>query len=744
MKSLYEKYLEHMGIVQGTLEHAKHKKTFNSVLHKCQAQTVVYGMFKLGQLLNVVGKYFVGAHNVLQCVLDAGSEVDPIWMNYYDMLQGIAEMNKEFARIREDSENVHTVMKIQDKIKEYNHELADIGRSFIAEENFTLAHYSSSGSGDANEPKDGFTEDQTYHLFLFNDMVMVTQKPQGVKLHESYNFLAAYPINKVVVLPVADSAEYKNTFRMNVEDTCQMLWTASNDGQKNEWIEMIRNAVVNWCNTQVFGTSPETLMKRSADYEDGVVPHVFQDAMDYVEKEGLDKEGIFRISGNARTMEKIRLKLNTGHKVEYDSPFNAAVMAKQWLGSLPVPIMQPHLYDSWHEAAAPKDSEECINKMIEVVKKMPKLSKFILYIVCDLCRKIVAKKSENLMSYQNLSIVFAPSLMRAPDSQEFSSTKRLDTLEKVLLLSDRIFPGVKEEIDEALMQAAVYKEVQMKRKREAVDAIRTKHIREKSMMTSVTVSATEWMKKRKEELAAQEQKELEEQEEREKKEREERLAKQIAEYEARVREEEEKRKAEEEAKAKREQMAKEAEEKARKDFEEHEKKVREMAQKAEAAEKEAEERNKAKRDAERKSRKEEAEAKRKAAEAEAEAAAAAADEYDDDACAGCGKPVDDDDEDAFEALDRLWHHDCFVCQHCKKNIADEDTKAKKGRPFCLACYGELFCPVCAGCNKPITGPVLKALDDTWHKKCFVCAKCGQPITGDFSSTPDGKPLCPNC
>jgi len=376
-----------------------------------------------------------------------------------------------------------------------------------------------------------------------------------------------------------------------------------------------------------------------------------------------------------------------------------------------------------------------------LVKKLPKLSKFILYMICDICRKIVAQTSENRMTFQSLSIVFAPSLMRVPESQEISSGKRLDTLEKVFLLSDRIFPGVKEEIDEAVMQASVYKEVQLKRKREAVDAIRTKHIKEKSEIPVEVVSAQEWMKKRKEELAAQEKREQEEAEAREKKEREELLAKQMAEYEARVREEEERRKAEEEAKAKKEQLAREAEEKARKDFEEHEKKVREMAKKAELAEQEAQQRDKAQRDAEKKRRIEAAEAKRKAAEAEAEAAAAKADEYDEDCCAGCGKPVDDDDEDAFEALDRLWHADCFACQHCKKVLGDEQTKAKKGRPYCLDCYADLFCPVCFGCNKPITGAVLKALDTTWHKNCFVCVKCGKPITGDFTSTPDGMPLC---
>jgi len=748
MNAVYSKYLEHVGLSLGTLERAKRKKSFNSVLHKCQQQSVVYGMFKLGQLMPVVGKYFIGLHRLLQCVLDAGSEVDPIWMDYYEMLQKIGEMNKAYARIREDSENVHILMGIQEKINKCPKELPEVGRAFIGEENFSCGRFVPGKEDNVTgTPMPTLEEDQTYHLMLFNDMLMITQKPQGVMnasqfiMRENYNYIMDLPINKIVVGPIKDADDLKNGFRVSGENLGMTIWCASSAALRDEWVEKIRAAVLNWCNNQVFGASPEALMKRSAELEDGIVPHVFQDALNFVEKEGLALEGIFRISGNARTMELTRLKLNTGHKVQYDSAFNAAVLMKQWLSSLPVPIMQPYLYDKWHEAAEPKDNEECVTKMTALVKDLPKLSKFILYMICDLCRKIVAKTSENLMTYHSLAIVFAPSLMRVPESEEFNSTKRLDTLEKVFLLSDRIFPGVKEEIDEAVMQATVYKEVQMKRKREAVDALRTKHIKEKSVMPTNVVSAAEWMKKRKEELAAQEQREKEEAEARAKKEAEELQAKQIAEYEARLREEEEKRKAEEEAKAKKEQMSREAEEQARKDFEEHEKKVREMAEKAEKAEKDVQDREKAKLDAEKKRRFEAYEAKRKAAEKEAEDAAAKADEYDEDACAGCGEPIDDDDEDAFDALDRTWHADCFVCEHCKKNLADEKTKAMKGRPFCVKCYADLFCPVCFGCNKPITDSVLKALDTTWHKKCFVCAKCGNPITGDFTTTPEGLPIC---
>jgi len=748
MAPLYARYLEHVGIAQGTLEQAKTKKSFNSMLHKCQQQTVLYGMFPLTQLLPVVGRYFISVHKLLQCVMEAASEMDPAWMDFYEMLQKMDEMNKEFARIRNDSESVRILMGVQEKINDFTGYLADIGRVFIGEENFNCLQLKTENEEEKGPgAQKALAEEQTYHLMLFNDRIVITQKPTGMKqasnfiLHENYNYIVDYPISNIVVMPIADTEDLKNRFRMTANEKCTIFWGASSESVRNEWVEKIRSAVLSWRSEQVFGASPEALMKRSASYEDGIVPHVFQDAYDYVVKNGLDLEGIFRISGNARTLEKLRLKLNTSHRIEHEDAFTAAVLMKQWLASLPVPIMQPHLYDDWNLAAEQKDKDKCIKSMTELVGKLPKLSKFILYLICDLCRKIVAKTDENRMSYHNLAIVFAPSLMRVPESQEFSATKRMDTIEKMFMLSEHIFPGVKESMEEASMQSAAYREVQAKRKREAVDAIRTKHIREKSVVTVDAVSAQEWMKKRKEELAAREQKEAEEAEARAKKEREEALAKQMEEYEARIREEEARKKEEEERKAKREADSRAAEEKARKDFEEHEKKVREMAEKAERAEREAQEREQGKIAAERKRRMEAAEARRKAAEAEAEAAAAKADEYDEDVCAGCGKPVDDDDEDAFESLDRLWHADCFCCMKCKKKLEDDDVKAKKGMPYCKDCYADLFCPICYGCNKPITGPILKALDTTWHKNCFVCVKCGKPITGDFTATPDGMPQC---
>lgn len=52
--------------------------------------------------------------------------------------------------------------------------------------------------------------------------------------------------------------------------------------------------------------------------------------------------------------------------------------------------------------------------------------------------------------------------------------------------------------------------------------------------------------------------------------------------------------------------------------------------------------------------------------------------------------------------------------------------------------------VCAGCEQPIKGTVVKALNKEWHKQCFVCSKCSGPFVGGTFAVKGGKPFCTNC
>eukprot|EP00026_Physarum_polycephalum_P012801 Phypoly_transcript_13134.p1 GENE.Phypoly_transcript_13134~~Phypoly_transcript_13134.p1 ORF type:complete len:268 (+),score=12.70 Phypoly_transcript_13134:114-917(+) len=42
------------------------------------------------------------------------------------------------------------------------------------------------------------------------------------------------------------------------------------------------------------------------------------------------------------------------------------------------------------------------------------------------------------------------------------------------------------------------------------------------------------------------------------------------------------------------------------------------------------------------------------------------------------------------ALDRKWHPECFICDHCKKQLIGLSFAESNGKAFCVPCYERLF------------------------------------------------------
>eukprot|EP00993_Chasmostoma_nieuportense_P000456 NODE_1420_length_1512_cov_52.905415_g1345_i0.p1 GENE.NODE_1420_length_1512_cov_52.905415_g1345_i0~~NODE_1420_length_1512_cov_52.905415_g1345_i0.p1 ORF type:complete len:467 (+),score=93.91 NODE_1420_length_1512_cov_52.905415_g1345_i0:45-1403(+) len=115
-------------------------------------------------------------------------------------------------------------------------------------------------------------------------------------------------------------------------------------------------------------------------------------------------------------------------------------------------------------------------------------------------------------------------------------------------------------------------------------------------------------------------------------------------------------------------------------------------------------------------------------------------------CGGCGGFVTGTSKLGFG---KVWHPQCFVCCQCHRPFEEDDYSfvpldGLPAHPECATKH------VCAGCNKPIVGTVLKAdlLDGAWHPECFRCSRCSQPISttdGVLSCVmEDGKAVCDTC
>ncbi|KAJ1562653.1 hypothetical protein HK096_006158 [Nowakowskiella sp. JEL0078] len=104
-------------------------------------------------------------------------------------------------------------------------------------------------------------------------------------------------------------------------------------------------------------------------------------------------------------------------------------------------------------------------------------------------------------------------------------------------------------------------------------------------------------------------------------------------------------------------------------------------------------------------------------------------------CGGCGREItEEEEEDCFEidALNKLYHVDCFRCCVCQTAFSDENPYIPhSGKAYCETHYEEfVYQPVCAGCKAPIFGQPISALGKPWHPEHLVCSLCSKPIQGN--------------
>ncbi|XP_026166425.1 unconventional myosin-IXAb-like isoform X3 [Mastacembelus armatus] len=153
--------------------------------------------------------------------------------------------------------------------------------------------------------------------------------------------------------------------------------------------------------------------------EERTVPHLVEKLINYIEMHGLYTEGIYRKSGSTNKIKELRQGLDTDvNSVNLDD-YNIHVIAsvlKQWLRDLPSPLMTFELYEEFLRAMGQPDKREVIRGVYSVIDQLSRthlstLERLIFHLV-----RIALQEETNRMSANALAIVFAPCILRCPDT----------------------------------------------------------------------------------------------------------------------------------------------------------------------------------------------------------------------------------------------------------------------------------------------------------------------------------------
>nr|XP_045015591.1 rho GTPase-activating protein 27 isoform X2 [Jaculus jaculus] len=195
---------------------------------------------------------------------------------------------------------------------------------------------------------------------------------------------------------------------------------------------------------QVFGCALAELCER----ERSTVPRFVQQCVRAVEARGLDIDGLYRISGNLATIQKLRYKVDHDERLDLDDGRWEDVHVitgalKLFFRELPEPLFPFSHFSQFISAIKLQDPAQRSRCVRDLVHTLPAPNHDTLRLLIQHLCRVIQHGEENRMSVQSVAIVFGPTLLR-PETEETSMSMTMvfqnQVVELILQQCSDIFP----------------------------------------------------------------------------------------------------------------------------------------------------------------------------------------------------------------------------------------------------------------------------------------------------------------
>lgn len=136
--------------------------------------------------------------------------------------------------------------------------------------------------------------------------------------------------------------------------------------------------------------------------------------MKYIEENGIDAQGIFRVGGKSDEVSILKTLIDNDDNIDYSSCdiHSVTSILKQLLREMEPPLLTYEKYSKFLEVASLDDTKEIIKQFQQIILSLPSSHYDTTRQLFSLFYKIHCKSDINKMTSDNISIVMGVNLLR--------------------------------------------------------------------------------------------------------------------------------------------------------------------------------------------------------------------------------------------------------------------------------------------------------------------------------------------
>ncbi|XP_036387917.1 rho GTPase-activating protein 40 isoform X1 [Megalops cyprinoides] len=168
--------------------------------------------------------------------------------------------------------------------------------------------------------------------------------------------------------------------------------------------------------SSLFGVPLATLVENDQKIKASVtIPLILQALLSFLEKKGMDSEGILRVPGSQARIKVLQQKLeNTfysgGFSWEEVSPNDAAALLKKFIRELPSPLLTAEHLNTFSAVRDIPELKQKLHMLNLLVLLLPEPNRNTLKVLLEFLSKVVSHEKRNRMNLWAVSTIMAPNL----------------------------------------------------------------------------------------------------------------------------------------------------------------------------------------------------------------------------------------------------------------------------------------------------------------------------------------------